>query len=79
MAGIFLNELLLLLMSQDGGVFASQVIEVNCTQPLNALPPMLVTELGMVTEVREEQPLNAHFPMLVTELGMEMEVREEQP
>ena len=48
---------------------------VRAEQPLNALSPMLVTELGMVTEVREEQPLNALHPMLVTELPMVMEVR----
>ena len=62
-------------MSQDGGVFASQVIEVNCAQFLNASPPMLVTELGMVMEVREEQPQNADSIMLVTLLGIVMDVR----
>ena len=52
--------------------------EVRLSQPLNALSPMLVTELGRVMEVRERQPSNALYPMLVTELGMVMEVREEQ-
>ena len=47
-------------MPQDGGVFASQVIEVNCTQSLNALLPMLVTLLPIVTDVRPEQLLS--FP-----------------
>ena len=66
-------------MPQDGGVFASQVIEVNCTQSLNALLPMLVTLLPIVTDVRPEQFWKTPLPMLVTELGMVMEVREEQP
>ena len=66
-------------MSQDGGVFASQVIEVNCTQSLNALPPMLVTLLGIVMDVRPEQFLKAELPMLVTLLGIVMDVRPEQP
>ena len=33
----------------------STTMEVREEQPQNAPPPMLVTELGMVTEVREEQ------------------------
>ena len=41
----------------------------------NAPPPILVTELGMVTEVRLEQSWNALSPILVTELGMLTEVR----
>ena len=46
---------------------------------MNALPPMLVTLLGMVIEVRPEQPQNAVSPMLVTLLGMVTEVRPEHP
>ena len=34
------------------------------------MPPMLVTELGMVTDCKDEHPQNALSPMLVTESGM---------
>ena len=57
----------------------STTMEVREVQPLNALLPMLVTELGMVMEVMDEQPSKAAHPMLVTELGMVMEVREDIP
>ena len=50
------------------------VIEVSPEQPLKALSPILVTELGMVIEVSPEQPLKALSPILVTELGMVTEV-----
>ena len=40
----------------------------------NALLPMDVTELGMVTEVSPLHPSNAWLPMDVTELGMVTEV-----
>ena len=46
---------------------------------MNALLPMLITELGMDMLVRLEQLVNADSPMLVTELGMDMIVRLEQP
>ena len=36
----------------------------------NALPPMLVTESGMVTKCKDSQRQNALSPMLVTESGM---------
>ena len=39
-------------------------------QPLNALLPMEVTELGMVTSVKPVQPSNALLPIFVTELPM---------
>ncbi len=45
-------------------------------QEENALPPMEVTESGMVTLVREMHPENASSPMAVTESEMETEVRE---
>ncbi len=47
--------------------------------PENALLPILVTELGMVTLVNPLQPLNALPPILVTELGMVTLVKPEQP
>ena len=53
------------------------VTEVRELQPLKALPPIIVTLLGMVTEVRELQPLKALHPIIVT--GMVTEVRELQP
>ena len=56
----------------------STIIEVKPEQPQNALSPMLVTLLGMVTEVREEQEQKAETPMLVTLFGMVTEVRDEQ-
>ena len=65
-------------MSQDGGVFASQVIEVNRTQSLKALQPMLVTLLPIMTDVRPEQFLKASLPMLVTLLPIMTDVRPEQ-
>lgn len=52
-------------------------MEVRLSQQ-KALPPMFVTEFGMITEVRS-QPLKALFPMLVTELGIVTEVRPLQP
>ena len=61
------------------GFPASTVMLVRLEQPLNALYPMLVTELGMVMLVRLEQSLNANSPMLVTELGMVMLVRLVRP
>ena len=48
-------------------------------QPLNAEPPMLVSEAGKAISVRAEQPLNAKFPMLVSEAGKAISVRTEQP
>ncbi len=42
---------------------------------LNALLPMLVTELPMINDVRLLHKWNAHPPMLVTELGMVTDVR----
>ena len=54
------------------------VTDVRPLQPLKALSPMLVTELGIVTEVRP-QYMKACVPMLVTELGMVTKVRPLQP
>jgi ABC-type nitrate/sulfonate/bicarbonate transport system permease component len=45
--------------------------------PLNALLPILVTLLGMMTEARLGQFANAPLPILVTLLGMLTEVRAE--
>ena len=48
---------------------------ITCEQRLKAPPPILVTELGMVTEMRG-QLKKAQSPMLFTEWGMVTEVRE---
>lgn len=45
---------------------------------LNALNPIVVTLVPMVTVVRLVQPENAYIPILVTLLGMVMLVREVQ-
>jgi hypothetical protein len=58
-----------------GAVVALQIIEVRLLQPAKVKPPMLVTELGMVTEVRPLQLQKAAYPILVTELGIVKEVR----
>ena len=47
-------------------------------QEENAPPPMLVTELGMVTEVRAWHAKNALVPMEVTLPGIVTEVSLEQ-
>ncbi len=47
----------------------------NEEQPSNALSPILVRELEMVTEVRIEHPLNALSPIFVTEFGIVTEER----
>ena len=59
-------------------LLSSTIIEVRPLQELNALLPMLITLLGMVTDVSLEQPENASYPMVVTLLGMVMEVRLKQ-
>ena len=46
------------------------VMDCKESQPKNVLPPMLVTESGMVTDCKDEQFENALSPMLVTESGM---------
>ena len=43
---------------------------VKPLQKLNALVPIEVTELGMVTSVKPLQQKNAWFPIEVTELPM---------
>ena len=48
----------------------STVMEVTLEQPENALSPMLVTLLGIVTEVKAVHSRNALSPMLVTPLGI---------
>ena len=45
----------------------------------NALPPMLVTEPGMVTDCKDLHHQNAWSLMLVTELGIVTECKNEQP
>ena len=42
----------------------------------NALSPILVTELGMVTECKDEHHENALSPILVTELGIVTECKD---
>ena len=46
------------------------VIDVKPLQPVNALEPIEVTELGMVIDVKPLQPSNALEPIEVTELGI---------
>lgn len=46
------------------------------SHPVNALSPILVTELGIITDVSEEQPSNALLPMLATEFGITTDVKE---
>jgi len=56
------------------------VAEVRFIQSWNILlPPIAVTELGIVMEVRPVQPWNAELLMLLTEFGIVMEVRPVQP
>ena len=57
---------------------ASTFIDFSPVQSSNALSPIEVTELGMVTEVNPVQPSNAEYPIEVTELGMLTEVKPEQ-
>ena len=55
------------------------VTEVKPLQPSKALPPMLVTLLGIVTDdFKPEHPSKALTPMLVTLLGIVTEVKPEQ-
>ena len=63
-------------MTEDG-----IVIEVNPEQLLNAKPPILVTESGIVScPVNPEQPLNAEERIKVTEDGIvSCPVNPEQP
>ena len=53
----------------------STTIDVKPEQPLKALMPIDVTELGMVTDVKPVQPKKAWSPIVVTELGMVTEVK----
>ena len=63
------------LLSIVGGVVHSTI---TCEQELKALPPMLVTEFGMVIDLRAEHRAKALPPMLFTPSGMVIEVRAEQ-
>ena len=45
-------------------------IEVNFSQPLNALFPIVVTEFGILMSFKPLQPMNELSPMVVTELGI---------
>ena len=47
-----------------GGVVAQQVTDVNAEHPLNAEPPIVVTEAGNSILVREVQLMNAQGPMV---------------
>ena len=49
---------------------AFHVNSVILAQSLNALEPIVVTELGIVTLVKPLQLWNAEDPMVVTELGI---------
>ena len=51
------------------------IVLVKPLQLPNALPPIEVTELGMMTLVKPLQPPNAPSPIEVTELGMVMLVK----
>ena len=44
---------------------------VSPLQPLKALSPIEVTEIGIVTDDKLLQPLKASTPIEVTELGIE--------
>ena len=57
-----------------GGVVACIVIDVKPVQPSNALSPIEVTELGMVTLVKPVHWLNAKNLIEVTEFGIVIEV-----
>ena len=52
----------------------STIIDRSPLQSANTLPPIDVTEFGIVTEVRLEHSPNAHPPMVVTELGIVIDV-----
>ena len=45
------------------------VIEVRLEQPSNALPPILVTELGISTEIKLGHSAKTALPRNFTELG----------
>ena len=44
---------------------------VNPVQPLNALSPIEITELGITIDTNPVQPLNALSPIETTELGID--------
>ncbi len=60
------------------GLPSSTIIDVKPVQPLKALSPIDVTELGMMRDVKPVQPLKALSPIDVTELGMVRDVKPEQ-
>ena len=76
--GMDLSTLIKTLPPKAGGLSALQVIEVNLRLLSNALSPMLVTLLGIVTDVIWEQPEKAYALMLVTLLGIVNEVNWKQ-
>ena len=53
---------------------AEDIVTVVNPELLNALLPILVTELGIVIDVNPVQPKNAVGPILVTELGIVIDV-----
>ena len=57
----------------------ANVTVASFVQPLNALPPMVVTLLGMVMPVKALHIENAESPMVVTLLGMVTLAKAEQP
>jgi len=56
-------------MSENPGLLHENEICALVLIPANALFPMLLTELGIVTLVNPEQLKNVLPPMLVMELG----------
>jgi hypothetical protein len=58
--------------------FGKGIITVVNPELANALLPILVTELGIVTVVKKEQSSNASIPIVITELGIVTLVNEEQ-
>ena len=53
-----------------GGLFPLNTTLVKPLQPSKTLPPILLTELGIVTLVKLLQPLKDSYPILKTELGI---------
>ena len=55
------------------------IITFSIGQPLNAINPMVVTELGIATDVIPLQPSKVLLPMVITVFGMVILFRPLQP
>jgi len=73
--GIDLLTLIKTFSPKAGIVIALQVMDVKPVQPPKAPPPILVTELGIVTDVKLMHAPKATFPILVTDFGIVTEVK----